>query len=46
VTTSTPVHFFDLYIDPNYVWNEWDLRRKAIQMSNATTLAVTSIQTE
>jgi len=31
---ETPTHFIEKNIDPNYCWNEWDLRRKAIQMAN------------
>ena len=25
---DTPVHFVDKHIDPNYCWNEWELRKK------------------
>ncbi|CAD8087724.1 unnamed protein product [Paramecium primaurelia] len=31
---QTPVHFIEKNLDPNYCWNEWELRRKAIQMAN------------
>jgi len=31
---ETPVHFIEKNIDPNYCWNEWELRKKAIQMAN------------
>jgi hypothetical protein len=27
---STPLHFVDKHIEPNYHWNEWDLRKKAL----------------
>jgi len=29
---QTPVHFVEKHIDPKYDWNEWSLRRKAIQV--------------
>ena len=25
---QTPVHFIEKNLDPNYCWNEWELRRK------------------
>ncbi len=31
---QTPVHFIEKNFDPNYFWNEWELRKKAIQMAN------------
>lgn len=31
---ETPVHFVEKNIDPSYCWNEWELRKKAIQMAN------------
>ena len=31
---ETPMHFVDKNLDPNYFWNEWELRKKAIQMAN------------
>ena len=31
---ETPVHFIEKNLDPNYCWNEWELRKKAIQMAN------------
>ena len=27
---ETPVHFNEKNLDPNYCWNEWELRKKAI----------------
>ncbi|KAH7830132.1 putative cilia- and flagella-associated protein 206 [Monocercomonoides exilis] len=30
--TQTPVHFVESHIDPHYEWNEWNLRRKALQL--------------
>lgn len=31
---ATPVHFIEKNIEPNYHWNEWELRKKALQMAN------------
>jgi len=31
---DTPTHFIEKNLDPNYCWNEWELRKKAIQMAN------------
>lgn len=31
---ETPTHFIEKRIDPNYCWNEWELRKKALQMAN------------
>ena len=31
---ETPLHFNEKNLDPNYCWNEWELRKKAIQMAN------------
>jgi hypothetical protein len=30
--TETPVHIVEKNIDPNYDWNEWSLRRKALKL--------------
>jgi hypothetical protein len=30
--TETPVHFVERHIDVKYNWNEWSLRRKALQV--------------
>ena len=27
---ETPTHFIEKHIEPNYHWNEWDLRKKAL----------------
>jgi hypothetical protein len=34
VGTSTPTHFCEGYIDINYHWNEWELRRRALQVNS------------
>jgi hypothetical protein len=31
---ETPTHFIEKNLDASYCWNEWDLRKKAIQMAN------------
>ncbi len=31
---ETPLHFQEKNFDSNYCWNEWELRKKAIQMAN------------
>ncbi len=42
---DTPVHFIEKNLDPNYYWNEWDLRRKAIQMANIRNKQTKACQT-
>eukprot|EP00736_Rhodelphis_marinus_P007545 Rmarinus@m.16694 len=32
--TETPLHFVQKHVDISYEWNEWELRRKAIQLTN------------
>jgi hypothetical protein len=34
VGTGTPTHFVESFIDINYHWNEWELRRRALQIVN------------
>lgn len=43
---ETPTHFVDKYIEPNYHWNEWDLRKKALQMANIRKKVTVSVQSE
>ncbi len=31
---ETPTHFTEKHISPDYHWNEWELRKKALQMAN------------
>lgn len=33
-TLQTPTHIYEKNLDPSYCWNEWELRKKAIQMAN------------
>jgi hypothetical protein len=42
---GTPLHFVEEFKDPNYHWNEWELRRKALQMADIRTKQTTGIQT-
>lgn len=42
---ETPLHFIEKNLDPNYYWNEWDLRRKAIQMANIRNKQTKACQT-
>eukprot|EP00466_Bigelowiella_natans_P001144 jgi/Bigna1/89047/estExt_fgenesh1_pg.C_430006 len=46
VGTQTPTHFLpERNIDPKYSWNEWELRRRALQMASLTDKKTTSAQT-
>ncbi len=36
---------YDKYFDHNYCWNEWELRRKAIQMANIRNMTTKGTQT-
>lgn len=31
ISIQTPTHVMESYKDPKYSWNEWELRRRAIQ---------------
>lgn len=42
---QTPTHFVEKHIDPKYDWNEWSLRRKAIQLANLHTKRTHGSQT-
>lgn len=44
--TETPLHFQDSYIDLNYHWNEWELRRRALKIVNLKHCKTTSQQTD
>lgn len=43
---QTPIHFVEKHIEPNYHWNEWDLRKKALQMANIWNKVTVAIQTQ
>eukprot|EP00598_Pedospumella_elongata_P004655 CAMPEP_0184971536 /NCGR_PEP_ID=MMETSP1098-20130426/3754_1 /TAXON_ID=89044 /ORGANISM="Spumella elongata, Strain CCAP 955/1" /LENGTH=822 /DNA_ID=CAMNT_0027493681 /DNA_START=33 /DNA_END=2501 /DNA_ORIENTATION=- len=45
-STGTPTHFVESYIDINYHWNEWELRRRALKMVNLKNCATSSQQTD
>jgi len=42
---ETPVHFIESNIVPDYCWNEWELRKKAIHMANIRNKVTVSCQT-
>uniref|UniRef100_A0A7S0QPW8 Cilia- and flagella-associated protein 206 n=1 Tax=Cryptomonas curvata TaxID=233186 RepID=A0A7S0QPW8_9CRYP len=42
---QTPTHMVEQHIDPRYDWNEWSLRRKALQLANLHTKRTHSTQT-
>eukprot|EP00002_Diphylleia_rotans_P017628 TRINITY_DN3422_c0_g1_i1.p1 TRINITY_DN3422_c0_g1~~TRINITY_DN3422_c0_g1_i1.p1 ORF type:complete len:541 (+),score=117.14 TRINITY_DN3422_c0_g1_i1:684-2306(+) len=43
--TETPVHFVESHIDKDYTWNEWELRRRAIKLTNLRSKKTHSTQT-
>jgi hypothetical protein len=43
--TSTPLHFVEKCLDPSYSWNEWELRRRALQIAGIRKCTTTSQQT-
>ncbi|OMJ68536.1 hypothetical protein SteCoe_33979 [Stentor coeruleus] len=45
-SAETPLHFVESNIDTNYHWNEWELRRKALQMADIRKKQTTSAQTD
>mmetsp|Transcript_15175 Transcript_15175/g.39232 ORF Transcript_15175/g.39232 Transcript_15175/m.39232 type:complete len:636 (-) Transcript_15175:115-2022(-) len=44
--TQTPTHFVEKFIDVNYNWNEWALRRRALQLANLRDKRTHSQQTD
>nr|CCA20014.1 conserved hypothetical protein [Albugo laibachii Nc14] len=44
-STGTPVHFIEKHWDSQYDWNEWSLRRKALQIANLRKCKTVSSQT-
>ena len=44
-SADTPIHFIERSIDNNYCWNEWELRKKAIQMANIRNKQTKACQT-
>ena len=45
-STGTPTHFVESYIDFNYHWNEWELRRRALKVVALKNCATSSSQTD
>lgn len=43
--SQTPTHFLEKHIDYSYEWNEWALRRRALQLANLRQKATHSTQT-
>ena len=44
-SAETPLHFCEKRIDPAYEWNEWSMRRKAVQIANLRKAKTVSSQT-
>ncbi|PHJ24607.1 c6orf165-like protein [Cystoisospora suis] len=44
-SVMTPVHFPTIQRDNTYHWNEWELRRRALQMADILNRQTTSCQT-
>ncbi|KAL0585978.1 hypothetical protein ABG067_004301 [Albugo candida] len=44
-STGTPVHFIEKHWDSQYEWNEWNLRRRALQIANLRKCKTVSSQT-
>ncbi|CAH8873421.1 unnamed protein product [Trichobilharzia szidati] len=42
---QTVLHPIESYIDTNYQWNEWELRKNALKLTNLRKKATTSVQT-
>jgi len=43
---QTPIHFYENgHIDLNYVWNEWDLKKRALQLADIMKKKTISCQT-
>ena len=45
-STGTPTHFIESYMNINYHWNEWELRRRALKIANLTKCKTSSQQTD
>ena len=44
---QTPLHFYENgLIDPNYVWNEWELKKQALQLADIMKKKTVSCQTD
>ncbi|KAG5452731.1 Cilia- and flagella-associated protein 206 [Clonorchis sinensis] len=45
VEMQTEVHPIESFIDKEYEWNEWELRKKALKLANLRKKATSSVQT-
>ena len=45
-SSQTLTHVLEAFRDPDYRWNEWDMRREALRMSRARNASTKSVQTE
>ena len=45
MSVETPTHFVESYIDPTYEFNEWTMRKRAIQLADLRTKRTHSTQT-
>jgi len=45
-STGTPTHFVESYIDVNYHWNEWELRRRALKVVALKKCTTSGAQTD
>jgi len=45
-SSQTITHVLDSFRDPDYRWNEWDMRKEALKLSNAKKATTKSVQTE
>lgn len=43
---QTDVHPIESYIDPDYAWSEWELKKKAVQLARLTRCVTKSQQTQ
>ena len=45
-SSQTLTHVSESFRDPDYRWNEWDMRREALKMLHAKNATTKSVQTE
>lgn len=45
-STETPTHFIERFVDPNYHWNEWELRRRVLKIVNLKNCSTVGAQTD
>ncbi|KAI8801190.1 hypothetical protein BJ742DRAFT_779542 [Cladochytrium replicatum] len=44
--TQVDTHIVDTFVDPNYEWNEWQLRRRGLMLVNLKNKKTHSVQTD